>query len=61
MCIWKTASIFKQHGRKDQKEGKYLKSTKMYVAHIMKFHETFHEIFHELFGHPFLSELSYNM
>ena len=57
MCIWKTASIFKQHGGKDQKEGKYLKSTKMYVAHIMKFHETFHEIFHELFGHPFLSEV----
>jgi hypothetical protein len=57
MYIWKTASIFKQHGGKDQKEGKYLKSTKMYVAHIMKFHETFHEIYHELFGHPFLSEV----
>jgi len=57
MYIWKTASIFKQHGGKDQKEGKYLKSTQMYVAHIMKFHETFHEIFHELFGHPFLSEV----
>jgi hypothetical protein len=57
MYIWKTASIFTQHGGKDQKEGKYLKSTKMYVAHIMKFHETFHEIYHELFGHPFLSEV----